>query len=226
MIRQGKNGPKGPHLKICGLTRAEDARYCVERRVAYVGFNLFPGSKRHLAAAAARALWMGLKEHGQTRPVAVVVDLQPHDLARQLADFPELAAVQFHGVETPAQLRGLRQVLGGRALWKALGIASATDVHRAEQFNDACDLLLLDNAKIPAGASVMGGSGQAFDWQLIDEYRAAPTLGVAGGVNPANARRLLDWPQVGLVDVSSGVESSPGVKDRAAIDALMRALKV
>jgi phosphoribosylanthranilate isomerase len=218
MSRKGKK-----LLKICGVTRTEDAAHCVRRQVAYVGFNLYPGSKRHVTAEAARAVWNALPDRGVTQAVAVVVDVAPEELARILAVFPELVAVQFHGHETPEQLARLKAALGGREAWKAVGIAAEADVS-ALPGGYAADLLLLDSAKIPAGASVMGGSGQAFEWRWIPRYSAPSRLGVAGGVRPANASALLAHDRVELIDVSSGVESAPGIKDHAAIDALLAVL--
>ncbi len=230
MIRQGNNGPPGPRLKICGLTRAGDVSHCVARGVHFVGFNLFPGSKRHVSALTARQLWLAAVaevlargDAVRTQPVAVVVDPGADDLARALVEFPELAAVQFHGGETPEALERMRARLGGRAAWKALGVGADKDVREApRRFAGVCELILLDNARVPAGAAVMGGSGQAFDWRWIPEYDAGVPLGIAGGVRPTNAAQLLAFPAISLIDVSSGIESAPGEKDRGLIDALCR----
>lgn len=226
MIRQGKNGPQGAHLKICGLTRPADVGYCLARGVAYAGFNLYRGSKRFVDPASARRLWLdALSLAGgpvTTAPVAVVVDLAADELARQLALFPELAAVQFHGAESPSDLERSKAVVGGRGLWKALGVAREADVREAPRaYAGVAELILLDNAKVPLGASVMGGSGQVFEWAWLAGYDAPSALGVAGGVTPENAAKLLNRG-VFLIDVSSGVESAPGVKDHARIDALCR----
>ena len=223
MIRQGKNGPRGPLLKICGLRRAADVAHCVAQRVDFVGFNLYFGSKRFIEADAARHLWTGLSDRGTTSAVAVVVDIDPDELTRIVGAFPELTAVQFHGQESPERLTELRKRLGGRAVWKALGVATEGDVRETpRRYHGRCDLILVDQAKIPSGATVMGGSGQAFDWQWIKAYSAGIPLGVAGGITPVNAAEVCAYAQVSLVDVSTGVESAPGEKEPAAIAALAR----
>jgi phosphoribosylanthranilate isomerase len=228
MIRQGKNRLTPVRLKICGLTRAGDVAHCLARGVAFVGFNVYRGSKRYVEPATARDLWLAARASAApgsltTRAVAVVVDPSLAELEGLLAAFPELAAVQFHGAETPAALLAARSVLGRRESWKAVGIGARADVQALPQlFAGACDLILLDNARIPPGAAVMGGSGQAFDWGWIDGYEATLPFGVAGGVNPDNVAELAAHAGVGTIDVSSGVESAPGIKDPHLVDALCR----
>ena len=141
--------------------------------------------------------------------------------------FPELEIMQFHGGETATELAARRRCLNHRDIWKAVGVAKAEDVVEAPRpFIGAVDLILFDQAKIPVGATVMGGSGHAFRWDWLDRFGAAVPFGVAGGVTPSNALGLKGLKVTpAVVDTASGVERGmPGIKDRGLIEALVRIL--
>jgi phosphoribosylanthranilate isomerase len=233
MERQGKS--TFPALKICGLTTAADTAQCLALGVDFAGFNLCPASKRFIAPDAARRVWLDAlaavrRESAspvRTRPVAVVVDATEDGLARALAAFPELTAVQFHGSETADAIRQLRGVLGARDAWKAVPVRSREDVAAAAAFAGVCALALFDTAKAAPGASVLGGSGQSFDWRWLDAHARGAgrlPLGVAGGIK-AGMLAALAAHAPDLVDVCSGVEATPGRKDPAKVDALWRELR-
>lgn len=224
MVRQvEKSKAWPPSLKLCGVRRVEDVRLAAERGFRWVGFNTYRGSKRHIDAAAAAAVWREAGVSGAAA-VLVVVDAEPKDVAAALAVFPETWAVQCHGAETPAALDAMRAVLGGRELWKALPILAESDVRELpRRFAPHCDLVLLDQGKPPQGAAVAGGSGVRFDWRWLAAYDAATPLGVAGGVRPENVAELRAHAPA-LIDLSSGVERAPGVKDPGLVAAFFAAL--
>ncbi|HGV4735202.1 TPA: N-(5'-phosphoribosyl)anthranilate isomerase, partial [Klebsiella pneumoniae] len=122
----------------------------------------------------------------------------------------KLNALQLHGSESPERVAQLRARFG-KPVWKALPVASASDVARAAAYAGAADLILFD-AKTPKGA-LPGGMGLAFDWSLLAGYRGALPWGLAGGLNPTNVAEAIARTGAPLVDTSSGVESAPGVKD-------------
>mgnify|MGYP001794004977 CR=1 FL=1 len=202
----------GPKVKICGLTdqRALDA--CVAAGVAYVGIIFFPKSPRNLTLAAAAAL-AGAVPPGIAK-VALTVNMADADLDALLGAVP-IDILQLHGGETPERVAEAK-ARSGLPVMKAVGIAGADDLSALETYAAVADMLLVD-AKPPKDADLPGGNGLAFDWRLIAGRRWPVPWMLAGGLTAetvGEALRLTGAPQV---DVSSGVESAPGVKDPALI---------
>lgn len=195
------------------MTREPDVTSSLALGASYAGFIFHDGSKRFVTPAYAAVLWrQAVQRHAgrsiATKPVAVVVDWTADDLARALDVFPELAVVQFHGRETPDEIARLSHALRGRESWKVIGVARPEDLRRGAAFAGVADLILYDN--------VRGGSGQTFDWSWLGTNPPAHAFGLAGGINPRNLRdALAHRPR--LVDLSSGVESAPGIKDKALL---------
>ena len=218
-----------PALKICGITTVGDTLHCLRRGVPYVGFNFYPGSKRFIQPETAAKVWRqaidSSKLRVDTESVAVVVDTQKaadiHALEAALRTFPELRVVQVHGCKQPDRLRDYRRVLGERALWVALPVRRPEDVDAAMAYQGVADLLLFDSAVVAAGSKVPGGSGQTFDWQLLKSYLGSLPFGVAGGLKAENVGDLARTVVPALVDLCSGVESQPGVKDLDLIDTMI-----
>ncbi|MEX6091692.1 phosphoribosylanthranilate isomerase [Raoultella planticola] len=146
---------------------------------------------------------------GQIAMVGLFVDADDAVIADALVA-AKLNALQLHGSESPERVAQLRARFG-KPVWKALPVASASDVARAAAYAGAADLILFD-AKTPKGA-LPGGMGLAFDWSLLAGYRGALPWGLAGGLNPTNVAEAIARTGAPLVDTSSGVESAPGVKD-------------
>ncbi|WP_280164136.1 phosphoribosylanthranilate isomerase, partial [Escherichia coli] len=146
---------------------------------------------------------------GQIAVVGLFVDADDAVFADALVA-AKLNALQLHGSESPERVAQLRARFG-KPVWKALPVASASDVARAAAYAGAADLILFD-AKTPKGA-LPGGMGLAFDWSLLAGYRGALPWGLAGGLNPTNVAEAIARTGAPLVDTSSGVESAPGVKD-------------
>jgi len=200
-----------PAIKICGVTDAAALDAAVAARADYIGLMFHPPSPRHLAPPAAAAL--AQRAAGRVKRVGVVVDAGDAEIAEAIAA-GRLDALQLHGGETPARAAAIKGRFG-LPVWKALSVAAAADVARAEIYGGAADFVLFD-AKTPAGG-LPGGLGLAFDWSLLAGYRGPLPWGLAGGLAPDNVGEALRLTRAPLVDTSSGVESAPGVKDPAKI---------
>lgn len=210
------------NLKICGITRSEDLDVCCRLGVSYVGFNFFPGSKRHISVTAAAAMWRNRPVAAvRTKPCAVVVDIGMPGLTKLISAFPELSVIQFHGREQLGDVELAREQFRQCQIWCALQISSAEDLAAAGRWTHVTDLILFD-AKDPKSPGELGGTGTRFDWKLLDGYKSTKPYGVAGGVLAADVK-LLRERGVGLIDICSGVEVSPGVKDPALLEEVVTA---
>lgn len=207
-------------VKICGLSTEPTLSAALDAGADMVGFNFFPPSPRFVALERAAAL----AEHARGRAlrVAVVVDLDDAALAAILASVG-IDALQLHGKETPARVAAIKARFG-LPIIKALGVSSAPDCARIVDYADVADQLLLD-AKAPKGAILPGGNGVAFDWTLTRALPWTKPWLLSGGLDAANVAEALKLSNAPGVDVSSGVESAPGVKDVAKIAAFVRAAK-
>lgn len=205
-------------VKICGLTRAEDLSAAIDAGATYVGFNFFPRSPRYVTPEAARALAFDVPPG--IAKVALVVDASEAELDAILARTP-IDMIQFHGSETPEDVARLR-ARHGLPVMKALGIATDDDLPAIDAFSPVCDQLLID-AKPPKDAVLPGGNGVAFDWRLIAARRWSRPWMLAGGLTPGNVAQAIALTGAAQVDVSSGVESAPGVKDPALMRAFISA---
>lgn len=196
-------------IKVCGITRLEDALACVEAGVDAVGFNFWPGSKRHVAVADAAEIAAALPP-GILR-VGVFVRARPSEV-RSIVAAVGLGAVQLHGDEDPADY-----LEAGAPLWQVLRIESSLP----ETVSARAAEVLLD-----AKAEGFGGSGRSFDWSLA---RGARRYGLpfwlAGGLTPANVGEAVRLAEPPGVDVASGVESRPGLKDPALVRAFVAAVR-
>jgi phosphoribosylanthranilate isomerase len=201
-----------PAIKICGLTTPETLEATIAARADYAGFNFCPVSPRFLALDQARAL----TRQAEGRIVRVGVFLDPGDA--ELAECVKAAgldAIQLHGSESPERVAEVR-LRHGLPVWKVISIAARGDLERAGRYREAVDRLLLD-AKTPRGAEMPGGMGVRFDWSLLRGWQAPLPWGLAGGLDPANVAEAVALTAAPLVDVSSGIEASKGIKDPALI---------
>lgn len=208
-------------VKICGLTRLEDVAACASAGAAYVGLNFFPKSPRYAAPVLARELALAVP--AGIAKVGLVVNPEDALLADLLAKLP-LDIIQLHGSETPERVAEVRTRFGLPVI-KAIGIATADDLPQIDAYAPVADQLLID-AKPPKDAPLPGGNGLTFDWQLLArrKYWQKPWL-LAGGLTPENVAEAIRRTGARQVDVSSGVESAPGVKDAARIAAFVTAAK-
>ena len=206
-------------VKICGLKTPESIAAAAGAGAAYVGFNFFPKSPRSVSAEEARDL--ALEVPPGIAKVGLLVDPDDAELSAILDRVP-LDIVQLHGKETPERVREIRAA-HGLPVMKAIGIAVAEDVAKIDEYAKVADLLLID-AKPPKDGPLPGGNGVAFDWRLIANRRWPVPWMLAGGLTPENVGEAIALTGARQVDVSSGVESAPGVKDAALIRAFLSAV--
>lgn len=209
--------PSDMKVKICGLTDSADVPAAILAGAAYVGFVFFPGSPRHVQLEDA-AHMAGAVPEGITR-VALTVDADDPMLDALTSEVP-VDMLQLHGSESPARVAEVKRRYG-LPVMKAVGVAVETDLTQIDFYGKVADQLLID-AKPPPGAERPGGNALAFDWKLLTGRRWPVPWMLAGGLNPDNVAEAIAQTGTRQVDVSSGVESSPGVKDadlmRAFID--------
>lgn len=211
--------PSDIRVKICGLRRPEEVAAVAAAGAYYAGFVFFEKSPRNVTLAQARALSLGAPV-GLAK-VALVVnasDAALDDLTREVP----LDMLQLHGSEPPARVAEIKARYG-LPVMKAVGVADAADLAQIDIYAQVADQLLID-AKPPKGADLPGGNGLAFDWQLLAtrKYWSCPWM-LAGGLTPENAHEAARRTGAKQLDVSSGVESGPGVKDLAKIAAFVTA---
>lgn len=207
-------------VKICGLGTEADIKAVSDAGAAYAGFVFFPKSPRNLTTARARALAL-LTPPGLAK-VALVVNADDA-LLDEITDQVPLDMLQLHGRETPERVQEIRARYG-LPVMKAVGVASAEDLPALDSYGRVADQLLVD-AKPPKGAELPGGNGLAFDWRLIAGRRWPVPWMLAGGLTPQNVALAVQMTGARQVDVSSGVESAPGVKDAAKIAAFAEAAR-
>ncbi|NOE36130.1 phosphoribosylanthranilate isomerase [Ruegeria sp. HKCCD7318] len=208
-------------FKICGLTASDHVRAAVEAGAGYVGFVFFPKSPRHLDVSQAAELAQ-MVPPGVAK-VALVVNATDEELDSIVSAVP-LDMLQLHGKESPERVSEVRDRFG-LPVMKAIGVAEAKDLDAIDLYSEVADQLLID-AKPPRGAELPGGNGLAFDWRLLAgrKYWRLPWM-LAGGLTPQNVAEAARMTGARQVDVSSGVESAPGVKDATLIGEFAAALQ-
>lgn len=199
-------------VKICGLKEPAHVAAAVEAGAAYVGFVFFPKSPRHLAIADAATLAAGVPPG--VAKVALTVNATDAELDAITGAVP-LDMLQLHGSESPDRVAGVRARYG-LPVMKAVGIAAEADLAAIQTYGRVADQLLID-AKPPKDSALPGGNGLSFDWRLVArKYWPCPWI-LAGGLTPGNVATAIRLTGARQVDVSSGVETAPGVKDGALI---------
>jgi phosphoribosylanthranilate isomerase len=211
-------------IKICGITRPQDARTAVEAGADAIGLNFYPHSPRAIDRRRARAIVAGLP--AKIIKVGLFVNAQPAEICRT-CDALGLDLIQLHGDEPPELL----SALGGRPLMKAFRAAGAEGLRTILDYLQTCRtlgclprMILLDAPLIPG----FGGSGKLADWSLARQYLEeypTPALVLAGGLRADNVAEAIHATGAGAVDTASGVELQPGIKDPAAIAAFVRAAR-
>ncbi len=204
--------------KICGLTDSAALHAAAQGGAAYMGFVFFAGSPRNLSFDRARELMVEVPP-GICK-VALTVDADDDFLDRLTATLP-VDMMQLHGHEPPERVAEIRMRLG-LPVMKAVGIADEDDLPLLDEYARVADQLLVD-ARPPHSATLPGGNGSAFDWRLIANRRWTVPWMLAGGLTPDNVAQAIGLTGADQVDVSSGVESAPGVKDEKMIAAFLKA---
>lgn len=205
-------------VKICGLRTPADVAAVAKAGAAYAGFVFFPKSPRHLTVEAARAL--ALAAPPGLCKVALVVDADDATLDGIVEGLP-IDLLQLHGHESPDRVAEVKARYG-LPVMKAVGVADEGDLAPLLDYSMVADQILID-AKPPKGAALPGGNGLSFDWRLVAQRRWLRPWMLAGGLSPENVAQAIRLTNARQVDVSSGVESAPGVKDPAKIAAFTAA---
>ena len=207
-------------IKICGLSTPDALDAALDAGADMVGFVFFEPSPRHLGLGAARTL--GERVRGRAKKVALTVDASDDELARLIeALAPDL--LQLHGRETPERVVVVRTRFG-LPVMKALPIARREDLAPIRIYDKLVDRILFD-ARAPREATRPGGLGQPFDWHLLENLDQNLSFMLSGGLDAANVAEALEITRAPAVDVSSGVERAPGVKDPDKIRAFIRAAR-
>ncbi len=204
-------------IKICGLTTPETLNAALDAGADFVGAVVFPKSPRHMAPDQAAKLFE--QARGRAKIVAVTVDADDA-LLDQIARTLRPDFIQLHGSETPARAERVRAVTGAGVI-KALPIRHGDDFAGADEWDYHADHLMFD-AKPPEGSVLPGGVGHSFDWTLLADRAFRHPWFLAGGLDPDNVGEALRISGAPMVDVSSGVESAPGVKDAGRIAAFIQ----
>lgn len=209
-----------PDIKICGLSTPESVHAALAGGASHVGFIFFAKSPRNVTPGQAADL--AEIARGRARIVAVTVDAGDAVLDGIVRTVrPDI--LQLHGDESPRRVQAVKARYG-LPVMKAISIRQSEDLARIDAHRDIADRLLLD-AKPPEGARLPGGNGVAFDWSLLSRLDANLQYMLSGGINVSNLRvALVDIHPAGI-DVSSGVEKAPGVKDDDLIREFMAAAK-
>jgi phosphoribosylanthranilate isomerase len=209
----------GLDIKICGLKTAEALAAALDGGASHVGFIFFSKSPRYIAPELAGDLRLAAR--GQAEAVAVSVDADNAFLDEiVLAMSPDW--LQLHGRETPERVAAIRERYS-LPVMKALPISEAADLDQIKPYLDVADRFLLD-ARPPKGSELPGGNGVAYDWRLLAALDADVDYMLSGGLNAANIGEALRLANPPGIDISSGVESTPGVKDTGLITDFFRAV--
>tara|TARA_R110000765_G_scaffold21586_2_gene55393 strand:+ start:2975 stop:3619 length:645 start_codon:yes stop_codon:yes gene_type:complete len=209
------------HVKFCGLQSADDVSAAASAGARYVGFVFFEKSPRNLSLQ--RAAPLALEVPLGLCKVALTVNADDAFLDA-LTNVVAVDMLQLHGSETPARVTEIKQRYG-LPVMKAVGIAQAEDLPQLDAYMNVTDQILVD-AKPPKGSALPGGNGLAFDWRLLAGRSWPKPWMLAGGLTPENVAEAARMTGARQVDVSSGVERSPGVKDAGLIAAFGKAAKI
>ncbi len=207
-------------VKICGLKTIEAVDAALDGGADYIGLVFFPRSPRHVDIKT--ALTLADRARGQAKIVALFVD--PDDkVLDSIIETVQPDMIQLHGDESGPRVREIRKRFHLPVI-KAIKVGTAVDAARALRYNESADLILFD-AKTPAGAKLPGGNGLSFDWRALAAVKDQMKFMLSGGLTAENVGAAIAMTGAGAVDVSSGVESAPGVKDAGLIRRFLQAVK-
>jgi phosphoribosylanthranilate isomerase len=207
-------------VKICGLSTAEAVDAAVEGKADYIGFVFFDKSPRSVSFEQAAAL--ADRARGKSKIVALVVD-PPHQFVHDMSTIVNPDLIQMHGFE-PFYRVGEVARYGGRPIIKVIPVAEEKDLRDAEVFDGMVEHLMFD-ARPPKDSALPGGNALSFDWDLLKGRKFHRPYMLAGGLDPWNVGEAIARSGAPIVDVSSGVERGPGLKDPALITAFLDAVR-
>ncbi|WP_375413361.1 phosphoribosylanthranilate isomerase [uncultured Bradyrhizobium sp.] len=208
-------------VKICGLSTRETLDIALQAGADMVGFVFFPPSPRHLGLEMAREL--GKQAKGRAVKVALSVDADDATLAN-IVEVLQPDLLQLHGRESVARVRDIKQKSGLKVM-KVLAVETSADLAALPGYAAVADHILFD-ARAPKEATRPGGLGAVFDWHVLENLDLGVPFMVSGGLHAANVAEAVRVARAGGVDVSSGVESAPGIKDPDMIRAFIRAARL
>jgi phosphoribosylanthranilate isomerase len=212
-----------PKVKICGISTVDSAKTALNDSADFLGFIHFAKSPRHLPLEAMSGLMQVIRQVNVSTPlVSVVVDPDDNLLAALKHDVqPDM--IQLHGKESPERVAEIHR-LTGLPLIKAISISENADLAGAHAYEPHVAYMMFD-AKAPKDAVLPGGLGLSFDWSLMRHHVAAKPWFLAGGLSSANLSAAVQESGASMLDVSSGVESAPGIKDAGLISDFLKAAK-
>lgn len=209
-------------IKICGVTRALDAAWIAAAGVELLGLNFWPSSKRYLAPERAPDVAAAARGAGATQLVGVFVNAELPQIAA-IALSVGLDVIQLHGDETPNEVAAVQRATG-LPVWKAFAVSQPIDLANLDGW-------LVDGVVLDAPSPGRGGAGVVFDWSLVREAQRngdhawAHRVVLAGGLGPHNVREAIAAVSPWVVDVASGVEAAPGIKDTEKLAAFIAAVR-
>lgn len=206
--------------KICGIKTPEALDAAIAGGADYIGLVFFGPSPRNISIADAAHLAKAAR--GKAAIVALVVDADDAQLI-EIAKYVRPDFLQLHGRESAARVDSIKR-RAGASIIKAIAVETAADAARSQDFAGVADMILFD-AKPPRGATLPGGNGAAFDWRALDGVRGKLSFMLSGGLTADNVADAIRQSGADAVDVSSGVESAPGVKDAELIRRFLHAVK-
>lgn len=207
-----------PQVKICGLSTLETLNAALEAGASYIGLVFFAKSPRNVSIE--RAAMLAAHAQGRAKVVGLFVDPSAA-FVNQVCGRVPLDVIQLHGEEPPLFAAALK-LTSQKQIWKAVPIRTKADLKLADTYKSAADLILYD-AKPPKGTALPGGNGLRFDWDVLRGHKPPLPWALSGGLDARNIAEAVRMTSARLLDVSSGVESAPGVKDIEKIKAFVRA---
>jgi phosphoribosylanthranilate isomerase len=208
-------------VKICGLSTPETVDAAIAGGASHIGFVFFAKSPRNVTPEQAGAL--ATRVAGRAKTVGLFVDPEP-DFVNAVRKQVTLDIIQLHGEECPA-LASRIGMTNGLEIWKAVPVRSSADLAEAQKYRGSAQRILYD-AKPPKGADLPGGNGLRFDWNLLQRHSHQLPWALSGGLDPYNLAEAVRITGASLLDVSSGVERAPGIKDVDKIAAFLKAASI
>jgi phosphoribosylanthranilate isomerase len=207
-----------PQVKICGLSTPETVDAVIAGGASHIGFVFFAKSPRNVTPEKAGAL--AVRIGGRAKVVGLFVDPTP-DFIASVRNHVRLDILQLHGEERPALVSQIGMA-NGLEVWKAVPVRTSADLAGASKYRGAAQRILYD-AKPPKGAELPGGNGMRFDWALLRGHKHPLPWALSGGLDARNLAEAVSITGATLLDVSSGVERAPGIKDVDKIAAFLKA---
>ncbi len=211
-----------PKAKICGLSTIETVQAAIDAGASYIGFVFFPPSPRNITVETAKLL----ASSAGNNVLKVGVFVNPDDaLLDDVIKNVAIDIIQLHGNETIERVKFIKEKFL-KPVMKAISVASVEDIKRAKMYDTKTDMLLFDaKAPVEMEGALPGGNGLAFDWNLIAGHQWAVPWMLSGGLDITNVSDAIKISGAKIVDVSSGLETSPGNKDISKINAFMKAVR-